>query len=79
MKRFLCVINDQYADRGYNKGISVYRIKNNQLEFVGGNYALDSKGWKGYKAEAILVVSKKLRHKTNGYSFLSKNITMDVV
>ena len=78
MKHFLCVPCDHLADRGYNKAIHVYRIKRNKLHLIGGNYRIDSASWRGYKSDAIRVVTELLGHKNDGYEFTAKNVNMQV-
>ena len=78
MKRFLCVPCNQLADRGYNTALHVYRIKRNKIYLIGGNYKINTASWRGYKSEAVRVVTRVLGHKNDGYEFVAKDITMQV-
>lgn len=76
MKTYIYKAEDKGA-RGYNRTITVYRMKNNQPELVGYNDKIDTAGYKGDRAVACNIISDKTGAKmADGYNLLSKNIVI---
>ena len=62
--------------RGYNRTITVYRIKNNVPEFLGYNDKIHTASTYGDYGEAVQVIGAICGHKHDSYKFLSDNIQL---
>jgi hypothetical protein len=62
--------------RGYNRTITVYRVKNNKPEFLGYNDKIDTASTYGDKGEAVSLIGELCGHKNDHYSFDSENIQL---
>ncbi len=62
--------------RGFNRTISVYRVKNNRPEYLGCNDRIDTASTYGDKGEAVQVICKLCGHKGDSYNFSSGNINL---
>ena len=79
MKSYIYVEKIGLADKGFNRAIQVYRIKNNVPEFLGANYRLNSAAWRGARTESHVLINELKNHKlkNGGYSgFESNNIQL---
>ncbi len=75
MKTYIFKVSHESSQRGFNREISVYRIKNNQPVFVGYDDRINTASYKGDRAIANLIISKEDGHKMlNGYDLKSKDI-----
>ncbi len=75
MKTYIFKVTHSSPVRGYNREVSVYRIKNNKPVFVGYNDRINTAAYKGDRAVANLIISKEDGHKMlNGYDLKSKEI-----
>jgi len=78
MKRYIYVEEDDLADRGFNRAVSVYQLQRGDFpRYVGSNFRIDVQSWYGYKLEAMKIISEKDGHKIkNQYSFINKNVEL---
>ncbi len=76
MKHFIYKIRKDSDKRGYNREITVYRLKNSQPEYVGYDDEINTASYKGDYAIACGIINKELGHKSSkgGYTMESKNI-----
>ena len=78
--RYFFIECDELSDHGYNKALKVFlMVPGKYPEFVGANYAMDSRGWAGYRVEARKLVAKLCGHKLpNPYQdFPAKSVTLE--
>ena len=78
MKTYIYTVQNDSAKRGFNRTVTVWRVKNNQPIYVGFDDEIDTASYKGDRAVACKIISDIDGHKmTNcGYGLLSKNITL---
>ncbi len=62
--------------RGFNRTITVYRVKNNRPEYLGYNDKIDTASTYGDKGEAVCLIRKLCGHKGDSYNLSSKNICL---
>jgi len=62
--------------RGYNRTITVYRVKNNTPYWLGYNDKIDTASTYGDKGEAVTLIGELCGHKNNHYKFDSNNIQL---
>lgn len=76
MKTYMYTVKNSSLKRGYNREISVYRIKNNQPIYIGTNDEINTASYKGDYAIACELISKydKTKMSKDGYSLESKDI-----
>jgi len=76
MKTYFYTVKHDSDLRGYNRTITVYRVKNNQPIFVGYDEKINTAGYKGDYAIACKIVSLTDKHAMDktGYYLDSKNI-----
>ena len=76
MKTYIYTVKNSSSKRGYNREISVYRIKNNQPVYVGTDDEISTAGYKGDYAIACELISKhdKAKMSKDGYSLESEAI-----
>ena len=76
MKTYIYTVKNSSSKRGYNREISVYRIKNNQPIHIGTNDEISTASYKGDYATAcdLIVKHDKAKPSKDGYSLESKNI-----
>lgn len=75
MKTYIYKAEDMSCKRGYNRTVSVYRVKNNVPQYIGYDDEISTASYKGDKAIASILISKIDGHKMkNGYDLASKNI-----
>ena len=76
MKTYFLTVEHNSNKRGYNRTVSVYRVKNNQPLFVGYDEEINTASYKGDHAIACQIISKEDGHKMDqhGYNLQSKNI-----
>lgn len=80
MKTYIITVSDKGA-RGYNRCISVYRVKNNVPEYIGYDDKVSTASYKGDHAVGCAVISRVDGHKLDagGYNMASKNIRVLVI
>ena len=77
MITFIYKVIQESNKRGYNREVQVYRIKNNKPIFIGYNDKIDTRSYKGDRAIANLIISKKSGFKMkNGYDLLREDIQL---
>ena len=72
MKTYLYKATDNGA-RGYNRCITVYRVKRNKPEYIGHNDKINTASTYGDKGEAVCLIRKLCGHKGDSYHFTSGN------
>ena len=72
MKTYI-YIRDGSDKRGYNVNIRVYRVKNNVPELIGDS-DWHTASWPGERGAAVRMITEVDGHKSDGYTFESKNI-----
>ena len=76
MKTFIYVLLNKSTKRGYNRTITVYRVKNNTPEFVGTDDRIITGCYKGDYATACHIIADATGAKmaASGYALESKNV-----
>jgi hypothetical protein len=76
MKTYFYTIKHNSALRGYNRTVTVYRVKSNQPSFVGYDEKINTASYKGDYAIACKIISENDKHLMDktGYTLESKNI-----
>lgn len=76
MKTYIYTVKNSSPKRGYNREISVYRIKNNQPLHIGTNDEILTSSYKGDYATACDIIADidNVKKSKDGYSLESKNI-----
>ena len=62
--------------RGFNRTVSVYRVKNNVPEYLGSNDRIQTASTYGDYGEAVTLIGQICGHKNNHYKFESENIQL---
>ena len=77
MKTYIYKAIDSSVERGYNRTIEVYRVKNNKPEFVGYTAKINTASYRGDYAEACSIISHWDKLKMAGsYKMQSKNVQL---
>ena len=78
MKTYIYKAIDSSVERGYNRTIEVYRVKNNKPEFVGYTAKISTASYKGDYAVACDIINTwdGLKFATGGYKLQSKNVQL---
>ena len=66
MQTFIFKVTQSSSQRGYNRTIEVYRVKNNYPHFVGYNDKIDTASYRGDKAVANHIIADNLGYKMKG-------------
>lgn len=74
MKTYIYTLEDSSPKRGFNKTVTVWRVKNNMPIWLGKNDAIHSKAWYGAKTEALLLIAKIEGYKVENYRLVNKDI-----
>ncbi|AHK11626.1 hypothetical protein S140_219 [Shewanella sp. phage 1/40] len=76
MKTYIFTVENNSNQRGYNRTVNVYHIKNNKPTFVGYDDKINTASYKGDYAIACKIISENDKHRMNktGYRLESKNI-----
>lgn len=76
MKKFISIIETSSPKKGYNRTVTVYRVKNNDLVYIGYDDEINTAAYKGDYAIACHIINKELGHKLSEdkYRLASKNI-----
>jgi hypothetical protein len=78
MKTFFFKVQQSSDKRGYNRTIYVYRIKNNQPEFLGYDEEIHTASYKGDRGVAAKIIHEVTGAKwlkgREGYELASKQI-----
>lgn len=72
MKTYI-YMRDRSDERGFNVNIRVYRIINNVPIFV-GNADWNTASWPGERGAVVRIISKADGYKSDGYTFVRKDI-----
>ena len=72
MKTYI-YIRDGSDKRGYNVNIRVYRVKNNVPELIGDS-DWHTASWPGERGAAVRMVTEVDGYKSDGYTFVRKDI-----
>jgi len=75
MKHYYIKTLNTSLKRGYNTTVTVYEIVKNDLCYIGESHH-NTASWKGNTGCACTILNKARGHKTNGYTLISKNITL---
>ena len=62
--------------RGFNRTITVYRMKNNKPEYLGYNDRIHTASTYGDKGEAVTLIGELCGHKNDHYGFTAANINL---
>lgn len=62
--------------RGFDRTVTVYRVRRNRPEFLGYNDRINTAYTYGDKGEAVQLICKLCGHKGDSYSFSSLNISL---
>lgn len=78
MKTYIYTLDYSSAKRGFNRTVTVWRVKNNQPIYVGFDDEIDTASYKGDYAVACKIISDIDGHKMTkcGYRLASKNIKL---
>ncbi len=77
MKTFIYKVITSSSARGFNHTIEVYRVKNNQPEYIGYNDRINTASYRGDRATACHIISEKTGAKMkDGYNLLSDSIQL---
>ena len=76
MKKFIAITKESSQKKGYNRTVTVYQVKNNDLVYIGYDDEVDTAAYMGDYAVACHIIHNKLGHKLSDdkYSLASKNI-----
>lgn len=76
--RYFYLKADHHAEKGFDKGVSVYKMTNEYPTFIGLNYRLHSSVFMGYKEEARVIIAENTHHKLpDPYSdFPAQSVTL---
>lgn len=76
MKKFISIIETSSPKKGYNRTVTVYRVKNNELNYIGHDDEINTAAYKGDYAIACSIIHDNLGNKLDkgGYKLVSKNI-----
>lgn len=77
--KYFYIERDDLSNRGYNKGVEVYKlVPGGYPKFIGGNYSLSSAAWAGYLVSARKLVKALCGHKLpDPYrDFPAKNVSL---
>lgn len=76
MKKFIAITKDSSSKKGYNRTVTVYRVKNNDLVYIGYDDEINTAAYMGDYAIACHVINRVLGHKLSDdrYSLVSKDI-----
>lgn len=78
MKTYIYKAINSSVERGYNRTIEVYRIKNNKPEYVGYTAKISTASYKGDYAVACDIINTwdKLKLEQGGYKLASKSVQL---
>lgn len=76
MKKFIAITKESSTKKGYNRTVTVYQVKNNELVYIGHDDEINTAAYMGDYAIACHIINKVLGHKLSDdkYSLASKNI-----
>ena len=76
MKKFISIAESASHKKGYNRTVTVYQVKNNELFYIGCDDEINTAAYMGDYAIACHIIHKELGHKLSDdkYSLASKNI-----
>ena len=76
MKKFIAITKDSSSKKGYNRTVTVYQVKNNELNYIGYDDEISTASYMGDYATACHIINKVLGHKLSDdkYSLASKDI-----
>lgn len=76
MKTYIFTVENDSAKRGFNRTVTVWRVKNNQPIWLGKNDMIHTKGWYGGQTEALLLIAKIEGYKVENYKLVNKNVNI---
>ena len=76
MKKFIAIIKESSNKKGYNRTVTVYQVKNNDLVYIGYDDEINTAAYMGDYAIACHIIHKELGHKLSDdkYRLASKKI-----
>ena len=76
MKKFIAITKESSNKKGYNRTVTVYQVKNNELNYIGYDDEISTASHMGDYAIACHIINKVLGHKLSddSYSLASKDI-----
>lgn len=74
MKTYIYTLEYSSDKRGFNRTVTVWRVKNNTPIWLGKNDAIHSKAWYGAKTEALLLIAKIEGYKVENYRLVNKDV-----
>lgn len=80
MKKFIALVKLSSDKKGYNRTVTVYQVKNNELNYIGYDDEINTAAYIGDYAIACHIIHNKLGHKLSkcGYFLASKNIKLNL-
>lgn len=76
MKTYIYTVEKDSAKRGFNRTVTVWRIKNNVPHFLAVNDKLQSAAWRNGRCEASALIAEVDGHKFDGYKLASDEIQL---
>lgn len=81
MKKFIAITKESSDKKGYNRTVTVYQVKNNDLVYIGYDDEINTASYMGDYAIACHIINKVLGHKLSDdkYSLASKNVKISQI
>lgn len=78
MKNYIYLVQHSSKQKGFNRTVIVYQLKNNKPCYIGTNDRISTAAYKGDYAIACEIISNVDGHKMDktGYELLSKSIKL---
>jgi len=76
MKTYVYTVSNFSTERGFNQTVAVYRMKNNEPEWLGSNARINTAASRGERGEAVCLIGEICGHKNNHYKFDSDSIRL---
>lgn len=76
MKTYIYTVQNDSAKRGFNRTVTVWRVKHNVPHFLAVNDSLQSAAWRGGRSEASALIAEADGHKMDGYKLASNEIQL---
>ena len=74
MKTYIYLLTEGSDARGFNRTVTVWRVKNNVPVWLASNNRIHTKGWRGDKCEAALLIAETEGYKLDKYKIVNKDV-----
>ena len=81
MKKFIAITKNSSSKKEYNRTVTVYQVKNNELNYVGYYDEINPASCMGAYAIACHIINDKLGHRLTkcGYYLESKSVKISIL